>query len=82
MGIESEIPEDLFGSAKGLFCIHDPFLAIELLGEAPESILSFWMVNVPGHDKASFFKGLPERVDEFAPEFLRQGTHRHEKAVA
>ena len=41
VGIESKIPEDLFGATKGLFYVHDPFLSIELLREATESILSF-----------------------------------------
>lgn len=80
--VESEVSEDLFRSAKGLFGIDDPFDAGEFLHEALKGSGIEKMSAARVESEPLGVECLPEEVDEFSSEFSGKCAHGDEKVVS
>lgn len=80
--VESEVSEDLFSSAKGLFGIDDPFDAGEFLHEALKGTGIEKLSAARLESEHLGVECLPEEVDEFSSEFFGKCAHGDEKVVS
>jgi hypothetical protein len=81
VGVASQILEDLLRASEWFLGVYDPFLAIEFVHEALESIRIFKMLDVLQEPQVVSGKGSVEKVEKLTSEFLGKSAHRHEKVV-